>query len=121
MTKVLSDYVLTVEDLRNGQTEDFHGNRLKYYSNCSLDVIVIMSPVLASETEMLVGRLVPLEKRAGQLYIIVGCKFLLSTENTAEPIDFGFEDVPQLVSKLLLRKLTPADYCTEAVALLGLL
>lgn len=59
-TKALNDYVLKMEDLRNGETEDIHGihgTRLKYYAGEFLDKQVILSHVTAINTGMPVSRL----------------------------------------------------------------
>lgn len=118
--KALSDYVFKVEDLRNGETEDVHGTRLKYYADNSLDTRVILSHVLASETGMPVSRLMKLVDDSGKLYIQVRWKGLSPSDDTLEPLKRVYEDVPQLVIKLLHRKNTSADLSQRARTELGL-
>lgn len=107
--KALNDYVFKVEDLRNGETEDIHGTRLKFYADDSLDARVILSHVLASETGMPVSRLIKLVDDDGTLCVQVRWKGLSPSDDTLEPISRVHEDVPQLFLKLLDRKNTPAD------------
>lgn len=96
-TKALSDFVVQVEDLRNGKLEDIHGTRLKYYRDSSLDNEVIMSHVLATETGMPISRLLRLEEVDGSLYIALRWKGLQTTDETLEPLERVFEDAPNLV------------------------
>ena len=107
IVKSLSDYVFEVEDLRNGQIEQAHGSRLKYYSDASLNVEAILPHVLASETGMPVARLLELVEKEGQLFVRVRWKGLQTSEDTLEPIEKVFEDVPKMFVRLLDRKTTP--------------
>lgn len=107
--KALNDYVFKVEDLRNGETEDIHGTRLKYYADDSLDTRVILSHVLASETGMPVSRLMKLVDENGTVFVHVRWKGLTPTDDTLEPVARVHEDVPEMLVKLLNRKTTPAD------------
>lgn len=73
----LNDYVFKIEDLRNGETEDLHVTRLKYYANDSLDKQVIISHVLASEIGMPLSRLMRIVDDNGNLSVHVRWKGLI--------------------------------------------
>ena len=107
--KPVSDYVYTVEDLRNGLGYDIHGTRLKFYRDRSLDTRVVMSHVLSSETRMPVARLMRLIDIADGLKVLIRWKGLHNSEESAEPLVRVFEDVPQMFVRLLDRKTTPPD------------
>ena len=118
--KARSDYVFKVEDLRNGSTEDVHSSRLKFYRDGWLNHKVIFSHVLSSETGMPVARLVRLVDSEDRLKVIVHWKGLPNSEDTEEPLERVFEDVPQMLLRLLLRKNTPAPLAEKARSLLSL-
>lgn len=120
VTKCLNDYAFQVEDLRNGDLQIVHGTRLKFYADNSLDTTAIISHVLASETGMPVSRLLQLVEDNGSLFVSVRWKGLSSTEDTVEPLQRVYEDVPQLLLKLLRRKSTNADLRKRACVELGL-
>lgn len=92
--KVLSDYTLSVEDLRTGNCDDIHDLRLKFYRDADLDVTAIMWHVLSSETGIQVARLLNLVDQEGDLFVVVRWKGLSSSENTLEPLARVYEDVP---------------------------
>lgn len=112
--KAHNDYVFDVEDLRNGKIDPIHGSRLKYYRDSSLDEMVIMSHVLSSETGMPVARLLKLVKVDDVLNVQVRWKGLSPQEDTFEPLQNVFEDVPNMLDRLLKRKNTPQDLAIEA-------
>lgn len=117
---VLNDYVFCVEDMRNDTMEDVHGTRLKYFSDSSLDAKVILLHVISSETGMPASRLLRLqEDDDGQLCVVVRWKGLTTNDDTMEPINRVYEDVPKLLTKLLSRKNTPLDLRDKAHAVLG--
>ena len=118
--KALNDYVFQVEDLRNGGLEDVHGTRLKFYRDGSLNQEVILSHVLSSETGMPVARLLRLEDTEDGLHVVVRWKGLPDTEDTLEPIERVFEDVPEMVKRLLSRKNTPTELADKARRVLAL-
>lgn len=118
--KCLHDYAFQVEDLRNGQLETIHGTRLKFYSDQSLDTTAILSHVLASETGMPVSRLLRLVEEDGKFFVIVRWKGLSASEDTIEPLQRVYEDVPQLLIKLLKRKNIDRAICKRACDTLGL-
>lgn len=120
VVKALNDYVFKVEDLRNGDHEDIHGTRLKFYTDSSLDEKVILSHVLSSETGMPVSRLLKLVDHNGDLHVLVRWKGLSKDDDTLEPLFRVYEDVPHLLVKLLNRKGTPADLRNKAHRMLGL-
>ena len=118
--KALNDYVFQVEDLRNGTTKDIHGTRLKFYSDRSLDTRATMSHVLSSETGMPVARLMRLVDSPDGLLVQVRWRGLCDSEDTLEPIGRVYEDVPQLLWKLLRRKNTPSNLVAKARRVLAL-
>lgn len=120
VVKAVSDYVYTVEDLRNGLTEDIHGTRLKFYRDRSLDIRVVMSDVISSETGMPVARLMRLLDTATGLKVLIRWKGLPNSEDSAEPLDRVFEDVPQMLVRLLDRKSTPPDLAEKARQIVAL-
>lgn len=120
VTSCMNDYSFQVEDLRNGELQVVHGTRLKFYADDSLDADAILSHVLASETGMLVSRLLRLVEQDDQLCVLVRWKGLEDTEDTLEPLQRVHEDVPQLLAKLLRRKNTNARLRSRACAELGL-
>lgn len=118
--KALSDYVYQVEDLRNGLLENVHGSRLKFYHDASLDTKAIMSHVVASETGMPVQRLMRLVESDDGLMVQVRWKGLPESEDTLEPIGKVYEDVPQLLLKMLRRKAVSSDLVSKARRTLSL-
>jgi len=118
--KALNDYVYQVEDLRNGQTEEAHGSRLKFYRDAELDTKVIMSHVLSSETGMPVARLLKLTDEPDGMKVIVRWKGLPHSEDSAESLEHVYEDVPQMLLRLLQRKNTPAPLAEKARRILAL-
>lgn len=120
VTKCLSDYVFQVEDLRNGNIETVPGTRLKFYADDSLDLKAILSHVLASETGMPVSRLLSLVEQEGKLYVLVRWKGLADSEDKIEPLTRVYEDVPQLLIKLMRRKNANPTIRAKACIELGL-
>lgn len=121
VVRVLKDYVLDVEDLRNHSTEDVHGTRLMYYADSLVNEKFIPSHVLSSESCMPESRLLRLQEYASwDLCVIVRCTGLTPTDNTLEEIQRGHEYVPKLLRKLLDRRKTPSDLRTKSHVVLGL-
>lgn len=120
IVKALSDYVFQVEDLRNGMVEDCHGSRLKFYSDRSLNSAAILSHVLSSETGMPVARLMQLVDSPDGLKVQVRWKGLPNSEDTMEPLERVYEDVPQMLLRLLGRKNTPLGLANKARSIIGL-
>lgn len=116
----LNDYIFRVEDLRNGNCEDIHGTRLKFYADADLDKEAIMSHVLSSETGMPVSRLLRIVEQDRKLYNWVRWKGLTTNDDTMEPLECVYEDVPKLTLKLLDGKSTPTNIRAKARAALGL-
>lgn len=110
----INDHVYQVEDLRNGQVEDVHCTRLKFYHDPSLDTEAIMSHVISSETGMPVQRLMRLVDSDDGIMVQVRWRGLPESEDTLEPVQKVFEDVPQLLEKLFRRKNTPASLVSKA-------
>ena len=120
VTKALNHYVFQVEDLRNGSLSDIHGSRLKYYCDRSLDKDAILSHATQSEHGMPVGRLQKLVDDHNGIGVLIRWKGLPDTEDTIEPLQEVYSDVPQLLLKLLDRKNTPTHLATKARTELGL-
>lgn len=118
--KAISEHIFQVEDLRNGTYEDVHACRLKFYSDKSLDATAILSHVIFSETGMPVARLMNLEKTGDGLMVHIRWKGLSKNEDTLEPIERVYEDVPLMLTRLLARKNTPHSLAAEAKDILGL-
>ena len=109
-----SEYVFDVEDLRNGNVESVHGTRLKFYADSSLDTDAILSHAVSSETGMAVQRLMELIDDTDGLKVRVRWKGLGESEDSLEPLQHVYEDVPELLKKLLTRKSTPASIADKA-------
>lgn len=103
ITKELRDYVCKVEDLRNGKFDEIHGTRLKFYSAASIDEKVILSHVFSSETGMHVSRLLLLHEENGNLFVVVRWKGLSASDDTLEPPQGVYEDVPKLPLQMLAK------------------
>lgn len=114
IVKAQNDYVFQVEDLLNGTVEDVHACRLKYYRDGSLDTTAILSHVLSSETGIPVARLMRLVDDPNGMKVLVRWKGLPNSEDSLEPLARVFEDVPQMVTRLLHRKNTPSDLADKA-------
>ena len=115
-----SDYVYTVEHLRNGLTDDTHGTCLKFYRNRSLETRLVMSHVLSYESGMPVARLMRLIDTADGFKVLIGWKGLPNSEDSAEPLVRVFEDVSQMLVRLVDRKTTPPDLAEKARQILAL-
>lgn len=120
ITKFLHDYSFQVEYPRNGQLDTVHGTRLKYYHAASLNTTSLLSHALSSETGMPVSRLLKLIDQDGELFVVVRWKVLSPKEDTMEPLKRVYEDVPQMLIKLLSRDNTPMPLFEKASAELGL-
>lgn len=59
-------------------------------------------------------------EKHGALFVIERCKGPPSDEDTMEPLERVYEDVPQMLLKLLRRKITPYDIRDKASVALGL-
>ena len=118
--KVLSDYLFQVEDLRNGMLRDIHGSRLKFYRDASQDTEVIMSHVLSSETGMPVAHLLCLIESHDGLKVFVLWKGLPDSQDSSEPLERVYEDVPRILFRLLQRKNTPPQLAAKTRSILGL-
>lgn len=114
VVRSVNEYVYQVEDLRNGLTEDVHITRLKFYHDASLDCDAIMPHVLSSETGMEVQRLMRLFDSPSGLMVQVRWRGFPPTEDTSEPLQKIFEDVPALVLKFLNRKKNPSNLVARA-------
>jgi len=120
IVKAVNDYVYQVEDLRTGLSEEVHGSRLKFYHDPSLDTEAVLSHVLSSETGMVVARLLRLEEHEDGLYVVVRWKGLPNSEDSVEPLEKVYEDVPRMLERLLARKNTPSGLAAKARSILSL-
>lgn len=117
--RAANDCTYEVEDLQTGETDDVHVSRLKFYSDRSLDTTAIMSHVLSSETGMIVARLMRLEEVVDKMYVVVRCKRLPNSKDSREPVEQVYEDVPDMLHRLLKRKNTPQDLTEKVRIVLG--
>lgn len=109
VVKAVNDYIYQVEDLRDGTLEEAHISSLTSYQDPSLDTEAIMSHVITSETGMVVKRLLKLVDTDDGLKVQVRWRGLPDSEDTLEPLLQIYEDVPDLLMKLLRRKNAPSD------------
>lgn len=79
-----------------------------------------MPRVLISEIGMQVQRPLSLLETVTGLAAVVRWKGLSNVEDTSKPLRQVFEDVPQLLHKILLPKTIPLDNATKARRALGL-
>ena len=79
-----------------------------------------MSHVIASETGMTVARLMRFVKRDEKIMVQVRWKGLSKQENTLEPVCQVFEDVLQMLIKLLQRSTRPNKLADEVRNMLDL-
>lgn len=93
---------------------------MKYYADADLDKDDIMSHVLSSEKGMPMSLLFRIIEENGKPFVWVRWKGLTVNDDTLEPLERVYEDVPKLTLKLLERKSTFTDIRTKAHAKLGL-
>lgn len=117
---VQNDYVFDIEDIRTGDIYLLHGSRLKYYHDASIEEKSIMSHVHCSETRMTVARLMNLVKVGKDFKVLVRWKGLTPRDDTLEPPENVFQDVPKMLERLIVRKSTPDNLAREARDALGL-
>lgn len=91
-----------------------HGTRLKFYRDASLSEKEILPHVLSSETEIIVARLLRLQRDGNKSFVAVRWKGFGSAGDTLDPILQVYEDVPELFFKLLSRKSTPRTLAASA-------
>lgn len=116
VAKALNDYFFQVEDLRNGQLEDVHGTRKKFYREYSLNTTAIMHHVLASETGITVALLMRVEDTADGINDLVRWKGLTDSEDSLEPLERVFEDVHEMVKRPLSHKNTLPELAEKLFA-----
>ena len=75
-----------------------------------------MSHVLQCEHFMPVGRLLKLLESENVLAVLVRCKGLPDSEDSTEPLQQVYEDVPGLLLKLLARRNNPPALSEKARA-----
>ena len=78
-----------------------------------------MDNVLQSEIRMQIARLMRLEDTTNGLKVIVLWKGLEKSEDSSEPLKNVYEDVPQMVNRLLKRKSMPAHFVAKSRAALA--
>lgn len=111
--KPVNDFVYLVEDLRDGTTSEVHITRLKFYHDASLDTNAIMSHIVSSETGMVVHRLMELVQTNDGIHVRIRWRGLPDSEDTLEPVAQVYQDVPDLLLKLLKRKNTPVHLANQ--------
>lgn len=110
-----------VEDLCNGHTENVHGTRLEYYRDEALEVDDIMPHILSSEPGMQLAQLMQLVKGDDRIKVLVRLNGLQDTDDMLEPIVHVFEDVHEMLIRLLARKIPPKHVADKDPGELGLL
>lgn len=117
----LNDHVYQVEDLRNGQVEDVHGSRFTFYHDPSLEKEAIMSHVFSSETGMQVQHLMRLVESTDGIKVQVRWRGLSESQDSLQCLQAVYEDVPDLLLKLLQRMNAPANLVAKVSPELHLL
>lgn len=107
-------------DLRNGEKDNLHGTRLKFYLDDQMDTEAIIPHVLSSQTGMPVSRLMQLIDDLDGSKVLVRWKGLPTTEDSLEPINRVYQDVSKMFLRLLRRKNTPPDLAAKVRRALGL-
>lgn len=115
-----NDYVYEVQDLRNGQLEEIHASRLKFYHDPYMDTQDMMSHDISSEAGMFVARMMRLEKHLYRLFVLVRWNGLRNSDDTIELLQKIFEDVPQMLERLLFRKNSPQDLIEKYRSIISL-
>ena len=98
------NHIYQVEDMRKGSVSEVHASRLKFYRDNELDTVAIMPFSISSETGMEIQRLMKLVREGGQLKVHLRWKGLPNSEDTLEPLNNIYADVPELLMCLLRRK-----------------
>lgn len=109
-----------VEDLRNRNLTDEHASRLKFYCDSDLNTEAARPFVISSETGMEFQRLMGLVKADAGLKVHVCWKGLSNFDDTYEQLRNVYENVPNLLRRLLARKYTPKHLTDLAKFELGL-
>ena len=112
--KAISEWIYCVEDLRNSTTENIHASRLRLYSDSKLNNERIMPHILYSETGMPIHRLINLKKQDNEIMVHVRWKGLPTSQDTLEPLNNVYEDVPQMLTRVLNRKSPNSTLVSEA-------
>lgn len=89
ISKAMSDYIYQVEDLRNGNFEDVHACRLRFYADSALNSAAILPHVVSSETGMPVTRPMGIEESEKGVMVHVRWKRFSKSgkiEDTLEPL-----------------------------------
>ena len=111
--------LLSSRGLRNGSLDDIYGIRLKFCNDQDLDTEAIISHFLSSETSMSVKRLMLLIDSDSGVKVLVRWKGLPDTEGTLELLTRIYEDVQQMLPRLLERKNMPKKFAKKALRILG--
>lgn len=119
--EAINDYVYQVEDLRNGTLSEVHAARLKFYSGTSLDEKSLIPHVLQLETGMQFQRLLRLVDTSKGLSVVICWRGFPASQDTQEPLQQVYADVPSLLLKLPTRYTIPQKLVTKAHRALGLL
>lgn len=107
VVRLVRDYVYQLEDHRNGLLDDMHATSFKFYHDPSLNKEAIMLHARSSKTGMEVQHLMRLFKSEEALMVEVCWHSLPEPKDTDKPIQKIYEDVPELLVKLLRCKYFP--------------
>jgi hypothetical protein len=104
--KVLSEQVSTVEDLRDGPLADVHNTRLRFYSDCMLHTVdQLLEHIVHNEQGYPVSgfRELSFDKEAKQFLVRVAWHGFEPDDDTVEPLQNMYEDVPAKLDSYLAR------------------
>lgn len=101
---ILSDYVFDVEDLRNGKVGPVHAQRLRFYHDASLNVTAeLIEHVAHNEQgyEVQALKKIRFDLELKQFMLLVSWLGFEEHDNTWEPLQVLYEDVPEKVKSFL--------------------
>lgn len=103
VTKVLSDFLFEVEDLRSGDRKVVHGTRIKFFRNKEFNVTSDCEEQLVFQAEeyCVVDEIQDIRVQDGEVQVVVRWKGFQDEEPGWEDISVMKEDVPALVVDFL--------------------
>jgi hypothetical protein len=97
VTKLVSEWVLEVEDLIHRKTSEVHISRVRFYCDRYLDVTADMVEQYANDCQRYeVEKLLDLRRHQGRLELLVSWKGFEDEDNSWEPVSRLVQDVPHL-------------------------